>query len=121
MSICDNTTVNQETTLKLQSTRKNKNMLQCLQRKLSMTLKLDGVPRYFIKKVFSHNIYNRKYRQFSLLSFRINDFFFCWPFRYLFAFINTVLCKLIGTFEVNLKKTEFLDFISTEINAKLTN
>ena len=26
-------------------------MSQCLQRKLSMNLKLDGVPRYFIKKV----------------------------------------------------------------------
>ena len=26
-------------------------MSQCLQKKLSMTLKLDGVPRYFIKKV----------------------------------------------------------------------
>ena len=30
---------------------KNKNMLQCLQKKLSMTLELDGVPRYIIKKV----------------------------------------------------------------------
>ena len=50
MSICDNTIVNQETPLKLQSIRKIKHVAM-LAKKLSMTLELDGVPRYFIKKV----------------------------------------------------------------------
>ena len=30
---------------------KNKNMSQCLQKKLSMSLELDGVPRYYMKKI----------------------------------------------------------------------
>ena len=51
MSICDNTTVNQETTLKLQSIRKTKICRNASKKKLLITLKLDGVPRYFIKKV----------------------------------------------------------------------
>ena len=49
MSICDNTTVNQETPLKLQSIRKIKTCRNTC-KKLLMTLELDGVPRYFIKK-----------------------------------------------------------------------
>ena len=48
MSICDNTTVNQETTLKLQSIRKTKTCRNACKKKLSMTLKLDGVPRYSV-------------------------------------------------------------------------
>ena len=43
MSICDNTTVNQETSLKLQSIRKIK-ACRNVCKKLSMTLELDGVP-----------------------------------------------------------------------------
>ena len=50
MSICDNTTINQETPLKLQSRRKIKTYCNAC-KKLSMTLELDGVPRYIIKKV----------------------------------------------------------------------
>ena len=46
MSICDNTTVNQETPLKLQSIRKTKTCRNACKKKLSMTLELDGVPRY---------------------------------------------------------------------------
>ena len=46
MSICDNTTVNQETLLKLQSIRKTKTCRNAC-KKLSITLELDGVPRYF--------------------------------------------------------------------------
>ena len=49
MSICDNTTVNQEI-FEAAIDTKNKNMSQCLQKKLSMTLELDEVPQYFIKK-----------------------------------------------------------------------
>ena len=47
MSICDNTTVNQETSLKLQSIRKTKTCRNACKKKLSMTLELDRVPRYF--------------------------------------------------------------------------
>ena len=50
MSICDNTTVNQETPLKLHLMQKQKHVA-ILAKKLSMTLELDEVPRYFIKKV----------------------------------------------------------------------
>ena len=51
MSVCDNTTVNQETPLKLQSKRKTKHVAM-LAKKLLMTLELDRVPRYFIKKKY---------------------------------------------------------------------
>ena len=47
MSICDNTAVNQETPFKLQSIRKTKTCRNACKKKLSMTLELDGVPRYF--------------------------------------------------------------------------
>ena len=46
MSICDNTTVNQETPLKLRKTKH----VAMLAKELSIKLELDGVPRYFIKK-----------------------------------------------------------------------
>ena len=63
MSICDNTTVNQETTLKLQSIRKTKTYRNAC-KKLSMTLKLDGVPRYFIKKSTAVPVLGTNYRRY---------------------------------------------------------
>ena len=49
MSICNNTTVNQETTLKLQSIRKTKTCCNACKKTFNDS-KLDGVPRYFTKK-----------------------------------------------------------------------
>ena len=51
MSICNNTIVNQETSLKLKSIRKTKTCCNACKKKLLMTLELDGVLRYFMKKV----------------------------------------------------------------------